>query len=396
MSSNGPEEGFAHGVRYEELLYRNQVPEFALDLLCKLYGSLYSIQPAVQAISNNDYQGIFTYVRRISAPAPDSSDILLMFRLKDRSVYVLNEGMQLDLLRIEAFCSYVFAQMPNITQIDFHAIAPVAPVAPTAHVSAHGTLHAARHRLSWPCTEDIVIDLPESPEVYLKQLGKATRKSIRKQLSRALRELPDFSHQIISGTRVDDALVSQIINFNHARMAQQGRISALDEKAQSDLICLLRLRGEAGVIVGGGKLCAGTLACRVGDDLYSLVNAHDPTFDYLGLGNVCRHLMILEAIKAGARRFHLMGGNLPAKRATLAVRQPRHHMSVYRKRWHMLMDIRGIMRHAAIAALYQLQSTVEDHQAAAPDGLISYLVSTLRLLMRRRSAPPHTPITRAP
>ena len=280
--------------------------------------------------------------------------------------------------------------LPGAAQIDFHAIAPLPRL----------TVGSVRAQLSWPCTEDIVISLPESTDAYMCQLGKATRKSIRKHLSRASRELEGFSHRVISGARLDAEIVRQIVDFNHARMRQQGRESAIDEDATRELTGLIRSKGEAGLIVSGERICAGTLACRIGDDIFSLVNAHDPAFDFLGLGNLCRHLMIMTAIDAGAQRFHLMGGNLAAKRSTLATRQVLHHVSLYRSRLAILGDLGGIAQRTGKACGFALHCRVEDQLAFAPQSWISRCVIALRCLKRFgntrcRKRPATTPDTTA-
>lgn len=355
-----------------ESLYRDQVPAFAPELLARLYGSLYSVLPAMRAQEPHAAQGIFTYVCGDRSDRARQQDCLLMFRLEGRTVRVLNEGMQLSQACIERFCRYVFNLLPDVAQIDFHAIAPLPRL-------AGGRIRA---QLSWPCTEDIVIDLPKSTEAYMGQLGKATRKSIRKHLSRASRELEGFSHRVISGATLDAELVRQIVEFNHARMRQQGRESAIDESATQELIDLIRSKGEASLIVSGLRICAGTLACRIGDDIFSLVNAHDPAFDFLGLGNLCRHLMIMTAINTGARRFHLMGGNLAAKRATLATRQRLHHVSLYRSRLAMLSDLPDIVQHSGKACAFALHCWAENQLAFAPHSWRGRCVGALRYFKR--------------
>jgi Acetyltransferase (GNAT) domain len=379
------EKKLAPDSRCEEVLYRNGVPAFAPTVLSRLYGSLYGMLPALQAIGDNSAQGIFTYVRRYISDRAAQIDILLMFRQEDCTVRVLNEGMALEQTSIDAFCRHVFATMPGTAQIEFHAIALPARCAPQNRSTGGSPVRppGSRPCLCWPCTEDIVIRLPDSPQSYLSELGKATRKSIRKHLSRARQQLPGFAHHVIPGTALDDTVVRQIVSFNHARMAQQGRASAIDEQATRELISLMRSCGEAGVIVSGTTLCAGTLACRVGDDVFSLVNAHDPRFDHLGLGKVCRHLTILQAISTGAQRFHLLGGNLPAKRATRAERQPLYHLTVYRTRLAMLRDATGIARHAGNACRFWLHCRFEDQQAVAPSGWLGRVIGALR---KRRHA----------
>lgn len=376
------EQHLVSGSQHEEALYQNEVPAWAPGMLGHLYGSLYGVLPALQALANNASQGIFTYLRRDAATNAGLPDILLMFRRCEHKVSVLNEGMELGQASIDAFCRYVFAVMPGTAQIDFHAIA----LSDTERSPAAGSSSGARPCLRWPCTEDIVIHLPESSEDYLSQLSKATRKSIRKHLSRAQETLPGFSHHVVPGAALGEALLRRVVSFNHARMARQGRDSAIDEHATQELIRLIRAHGEAGVIVSGPRLYAGTLACRLGDDVFSLVNAHDPRFDHLGLGNICRHLMILHAIKTGARRFHLLGGNFPAKRATLAERQLLHHLTVYRTRRAMLRDFKGIAQHAVNAWALRLHCWMEDQQAAVPPGRTGRMIGALRKRLGRRHA----------
>lgn len=371
---------------HEVVIYRNTVPTWVPELLAELYGSLYGVLPAIHAIDGNTSEGIVTYLGRNKKNSTDLPDTLLMFCQNERSVRVLNEGMQLDPTSIASFCEHVFETMPQVTQIDFHAIAPPAPP-PT-----HDTVQRARPTLRWPCTEDIVISLPQSSEAYLHQLGKATRKSIKKHLSRARKALRHFSHHVITGSAIGDELVHHIVRLNHARMIQKGRESAIDERATRELICLMRAYGETGIILNGTQLCAGTLTCRFGEDVFSLVNAHDPAFDDLGLGNVCRHLMILQAIQTRARRFHLLGGNLPAKRPTLADRQTLYHLTIYRNRRAVLADLDGIARQAAGALVFRLHCWIEDRQASSPLDLISSLRSARR---RRLYAMGHRPQPRA-
>ena len=366
---------------HREVLYQNQIPDFVPEWLGKCYGSLYGVLPALHALEHQATQGIYTYVRQAATGNSAYSTIVLMFRRAGRSACVLNEGLHLDRASIDTFCAHVFESMPDVMQVDFHAIAPLTAI------PLESTLpRQARPCLSWPCTEDIVLYLPDSADTYLGRLGKATRKSMKKTLSRARRELTNFSHQIVSGAALDDNLVHHIVAMNHARMAAQGRDSALDENATLELIKLIRSHGEAGVIVNGTQLCAGTLACRFGGDVFSLVNAHDPAFDHLGLGNLCRHLMILQAIKAGAKRFHLMGGNWAAKRATLAERQPLHHVTVYRSRRAVLTDLTGLARHAGRASVFHLRYWLEDQLVSAPMGWIARAIGALRKYRRRHAS----------
>jgi hypothetical protein len=121
-------------------------------------------------------------------------------------------------------------------------------------------------------------------------------------------------------------------------------------------------RGMIGTIHVEGRLCAGSLACRFGDDVFSLLNAHDPAMNHLGLGKLSRHLMILEAIRTGAQRFHLLGGYFNSKRPFGAQRTPLYGLIVYRNRFRMILDSFALTRLLIYSLNYQLRTLIDDRK----------------------------------
>ncbi len=281
-----------------------------------LYGSLYASLPQLQLPGPSGLSclsGVSTYV----AGTLSTATAIFLYRHEGDVLRVINEGMGISAVDAERFATRMFARMPELRSVHWHAIRMT------------GT---PQH---WPvsrfdCSEDIVLSLPTTETAYMQALGKATRKSLRQRLMRTR----GLSHEVICGAgAADPALIAQIIAFNHARMANKARRSALDAYAARQLQQLLRGRGLVGRLCIDGKLCAGTLACRIADDVYSLVTAHDPNHDRIGPGNLCRHLMILHAIRNGARRFHLLGGHYASKRSCLAQRYSLQHVVLHRDRW---------------------------------------------------------------
>ncbi len=296
----------------------NQIPEFTGPALDALYGSLYASLPQ---LSLGELRDVSTYADRTS----EGLRALFLYTCRRRAARVLNEGMQLSASTIERFARRLFERFADLARVDFHAVQCNDP-----QIAFH-----ACQTCRFTLDEDIVIDLPATEAAYLADLGKSTRKTLRQNLARAA----GLTHAVLPGAAVDAALVDQIIGFNHARLAARRRRSALDATAARQLHALVSANGMAGIVHMQGQLCAGTLASRVGDDVYSLVNAHDPAFDSLGMGNLSRHLMIIAAIRSGARRFHLLGGNFSSKRACGAKRRTLQHLVVYRNRWRMLIDL---------------------------------------------------------
>lgn len=354
-------------------IYADRIPEFAEAALDALYGSLYSSLPQLQLSS---LAGVHTY----AAWQAGRLCTLFLYALRSREIRVVNEGMAVDEASSARFARAVFDRHPEAERIRFHAVA--CRGRPAGLPTACFTL-----------TEDMVIELPTSEAAYLAALGKSTRKSLRQNMGRA----KGLAHRVIPGDQVDASVVEAIIGFNHARMAMRQRASALDEVAARKLLALLRARGVVGVVTLDGTPCAGALTCRIGDDIYSLVNAHDPRHDALGMGTISRHLMILAAIRSGARRFHLMGGNIASKQSALAYRMPLDDLLIYRN------DVARCRHGAALARLqlaeweHQLRSAMEDQDLAQRAGWpmrCALAVAQWWKEVRRGKPPsPHSPRT---
>lgn len=324
-----------NGTHFE--LYEGHVPARAAAQMESLYGSLYASLPQLQL---SGLAGAGTYIE-YQGSAPSA---IFLYRLDGNALRVINEGMRIDAGDAERFAARMVAQSPALRSIHWHAI------------RMEGSPR------TWPvsrfdCSEDIVLELPATEGAYLKALGKATRKSLRQRLARA----QGLSHRVLTGpASADRSLIDSIIAFNHARLARKSRRSALDASAAGKLQLLLRARGLTGLAHIDGQLRGGTLACRIADDVYSLVNAHDPDYDGLGLGNLCRHLMILDAIRKGARRFHLLGGNYASKRACLARRITLQHVVLHRDRWQRLLDWRAQLGWQLFHAELRVKRRIDD------------------------------------
>ncbi len=358
---------------FPSLICTESIPLFAAAALDELYGSLYSTLTHLGL--HDGLQATSTY----AAWNKNKLSALFLFRQAAGEVTVMNQGMQLDPCELERFGTTIFARYPKVGRIHFHAV-------------RLSSSPAKQMALRFACTEDMVISLPTTEQDYLARLGKSTRKSLRQHLTRAQAVLPAFRYIVKNGHAVPRQVIEHIIGFNHQRMANKKRASALKGETSRKLTALIRDRGEVGMIYAGVRLCAGTLACRVGEDIFSLVNAHDPAYDDLSLGSVCRFLMIKNSIHTGARRFHLLGGQIGNKQEVLGERLPLDHLVLYRSRRDLLRDAAGIARLACESALYRAQSWVEIQTIRPDQSLFSRLLIRLVALRRRLRHPVDTAI----
>jgi len=349
-----------------ESIYRHCIPDFAAAALDDLYGNLHS---SLATLNLTNLSETSTYVKWIKESNSNNPESIFLFKKLGPSLRVVNEGMRLKKKEVDHFCEYVFANDEQINRIDFHAVVP-----PQQHLS--------RTNLRWACTEDIVITLPGDEQHYLNQLGKATRKSIKKHLTRAQRELPNFNHSIHAGNQISEEALLKIVGFNHSRMAGKEKLSALDSQTTKQLLAIIRSHGIVGLVNSEKGVGAGTLACRFGDDVFSLITAHDTAYDSLGFGTLSRHLMIIHSIQTGAKRFHLLGGNMSSKRSALGVRETLDHLTVYRSPVDMLRDPKFTLQLATNAAKYHLHRWLEDQSANPENSGMTRFIYALRHSVR--------------
>ncbi len=345
-----------------ERIYMNCIPPFAEPGLDELYESLYASLPQLQCNS-------LTQVNTYAAWRDGQLSALLLYCLDGSRIRVINEGMHIPSEKLDRFANALFARHAKASVISLHA----------QSISITTLQHPS---VCMAVTEDIVIDLPDNEETYLAQLGKSSRKSLKQHLSRAQHELPGFHHTVVAGEEISETLVDQIIGFNHARMAQKQRRSAIDEKARAHLIRLLRARGWVGVISANDRICAGSLGCRFGDAVYSMVNAHDPKYDVYGMGNLSRHLFVNASIRAGVRHFHLLGGQLSTKRNALGRRQALYDIRLYRSKLSIAKDLSHLARLSRASLGYQLQTWLEDLHTQPHPGKIAHVALYLQQALR--------------
>ncbi|MCE2858329.1 MAG: GNAT family N-acetyltransferase [Oxalobacteraceae bacterium] len=345
-----------------ESIYADCIPPFVERGLEDLYGSLYASLPQLQC---DDLTQVHTY----AAWRDDRLSAILLYCLDGSQIRVINEGMYLPPEELDRFANTLFAHYAKVSVISLHAqsVSQRTPQRPYTRMAV---------------TEDIVIDLPGDEQSYLAQMGKSSRKSLKQHLLKARNELPGFHHTVVTGEAISETLVEQIIGFNHARMAHKQRRSAIDEKARTHLMRLLRARGWVGVISGSDRICAGTLACRFGDAVYSMVNAHDPQYNGYSMGNLSRYLLINASIRAGVHRFHLLGGQLSTKRKALGRRHKLYDIRLYRSQLFMAKDLLNLALLARKSLVYRLRTWLEDLHTQAHPGKIAHTVLSLQKALR--------------
>ncbi len=344
--------------------HENEVPEFVGPELERLYGNLFSSMMQFD-ISGLDYARTSTYVARDR----NGPVALFLFQRTRGRVRVLNETIAIAEAEVQRFVRYIFATYRGVGAIAFNAV------------------EVRRYRHRYPhqhvnLLEDIAMPLPATPQEYLAGLGKNTRRNIKRYGDRLLKAFPGHRFEICEREAVEEELIRQIIGFNHARMASKNKASNLDERSVRRVTRLARESGLVGVIRIDGRVCAGAISYRVGNNYFLDILAHDPAYDDYWIGILCCYRTICECILHGGREFHFLWGRYDYKFTLGAKLRELDALAVYRSRAHMLLHAGFALRLAYDGRLRQLKLWMESDESQRSGTLSQW---AFRCMLRART-----------
>lgn len=331
-------------------IYENDVPAFIEAEMDRIYGSIYS--SLAQFRIYNDGRDTSTYIVREGG----ETVTVFLFQLHDRSVRVVNEVINIGQEDVARFAHYIFSAFPFATSISFKAV------------------DTDLRKLPFPYQrfnhlEDIVLTLPASADEYLAQLGKNTRRNIKRYTKKVKETFPSFEFQIGIAGEIDETTIHEIVDLNRARMAGKNKVSSIDQHEAERFFSLARECGLVGVVKINGRICAGAISFRAGSNYFLNVIAHDPQYDDYWLGILCCYFTICECIAREGAEFHFLWGEYDYKYAFLGVKRDLDNLAVYRSRLHYLLNGRTALRMAFNGYLRQARQWL--HNAKRQDSPLS-------------------------
>jgi hypothetical protein len=319
-------------------LHSGSVPQCVDGKLDQLYQHMYS-SLAYHMVYGTITSDTSTYVVK------KNGEIItvLLFRLESGTVRVLNEQFRITAEEIDRFAHYIFNTCPSINIISF-------PVIDTA---ANALSFPCRQS---PCTQDIVLELPDTAEEYLGSLGKSTRSYIKRYLNKLKRSFPSVSCKTYGNKEISEQHIRDIIALNRARMAGKYKSSRFDDAETEKIFKLARLCGSVSVITIDGRICAGTINYRFGDSYFLSVIAHDPAYDRYGLGTLCCYLTICECIAQNGKEYHFLWGAYEYKFRLGGIQRDLSHLAIYRSRLQLMLNGGTALKLACAGRAYETRN----------------------------------------
>jgi hypothetical protein len=348
--------------------YEKEIPPFVEAELDRCYGSLFSSLLHFR-IKGKLTDHTSTYVRH------RGQDIiaLLLFEHKEGKVTVLNDLIEIGEEEVDHFVNYIFGRYASVTAIYFPTI--------QTHLQ-----HFPYPYQQFFSTEDIVISLPNTEPAYLHSLGKNTRRNIKRYNDAIMRSYPSYRYKILPNDEVDDELIRRLISFNKLRMADKNKISSVDDEQERWIIALAKTCGLVGVVTIDGRICAGSICCRVKDNYYMLVIGHDPRYNEFSLGTLSCYRMICECINQGGKELHFMWGRLDYKYTFLGVQRGYDRVDVYRTRKDLLRNAGVVMKTAITGHMHEAKFWLLDCERK-DDPTSKIAAKVLNVLRQSKNAP---------
>lgn len=314
-----------HGDALDVRCWRGQVPDWVGPALERLYGNLFSSLPQFRLEREMDGAHTYAVYRRGELLT------LFVFSLRGGQVELYNEVIRLEEHEIGDFARYVFAEFPAAQVIRMRAV------------------HVERAPRGFPSQlydylEDTIVTLPAGAAAYTESLSKNTRRNVRRYSQAVKEELPGFRFSVALGAAADPAQIDAVIALNHARMAAKNKQSIIDDAEATRLQSLVRSCGLVAVVTIDGRVCAGAISYRVGDNYFLIVLAHAPEYDRYSLGFLCCYWTICACIERGGKEFHFLWGRYDYKRNFLGQLRRLDHLLLYRSHLALALHARLALR----------------------------------------------------
>ncbi|NEX63518.1 GNAT family N-acetyltransferase [Noviherbaspirillum galbum] len=246
-------------------------------------------------------------------------------------VVVVSEYLTLSDAELSRFATHMFERYPSVRRIRLPKVtAPLETVAFPCHATVSG--------------EDMVVDLPPSVKDYETAVGKNMRRNIKRYTSALQKAFPSYRYELYLEQEIDAGDLTDIIALSCMRMQSKNIVPRFTETEIDWIVDFARKRGIVGVARIDGKVAAGAIGFRIGDNYFMHVIAHDPRFNDYSLGILCYYHTICEGIARGARRFHLLQGRYGYKYRLLAKRVDVKHADIYRNRLQFLAAMHEVAR----------------------------------------------------
>ena len=323
--------------------YENAIPSDIEQLLVELYQSPFCVTEYFRIFKKNANLNAVLISSAESAPRH-----LLAYVIEGKEITVLNELFNIEQIYVRYFSDTIFSKYQFVCTINLNCIKNM-------------SFNSNYPWRLWNNSHDIVIDLPETFELYHSSLSKHSWKNLKYYMSRVRRDYADFDFQIASTHDIDPAVISKIIEMNLLRMKSKNIRSGFTSDIESKIMEFCRQYGSVCTVRLQGRTVAGAICYEIGNQAYLEILSHDPEFNDHRVGQICLLLTVKQMIENGRTAFHLLWGENEYKYRFLGVKQDLFSISIYRSKFFKLLSAPKLAKHYYDYSLRQMEYLVRKY-----------------------------------
>jgi hypothetical protein len=355
------------GNRDVSIAYYDAVPAFLDAKLDRLYQHLNS--SLCHYAVKRRAEGVGAYIAAVDG-VPTA---IFLLRHEKRRISVINEMIGIAPAEIERFSHYMFARFPSVATIRFSLIGKeIGTLSYPYQQYGHG--------------EDVVVSLPATEDAYFSSLGSKLRHNIRHQMKAIAADHPGLEFRTLENGAIEERHIDDLIELKKKNMDEKKVRFGLE----ADEIGWMRERAKSGGLLVAafldGKVCAGSLSFRIGDNYFAQVVAYDTRFMKYSPGLLCAYIAMREKIVRGAKEAHLSWGRQEYKFKLKGVLREMACLDIYRSRVHYLLNAPKLARNALATSITDAKLAMLDKEQrpGALPWAARWLVGTLRAIKRAR------------
>ena len=240
---------------------------------------------------------------------------LLIFEIKGEKSTCLNLLAYLNQELLSEFTKYVFKNFPSVQKIVID--------------SCYNRLTLGKSVL-FRRSEDFIIQLPSTIDTYYQELGRSTRKNIRRLKNKLLKDYPAVNFITKTGTEIEESVIDKIVHMNFDRTIYKRKVPNKNHSITNNIYKYSQYYGCVCYIEIDGLIIAGSIAIEGNNSVSSLIVGHDNDFSKYNAGQLSMVHLIQTSIEKGYSSLHLLWGELEYKTTFLAKPQQSLSYMVYR------------------------------------------------------------------
>lgn len=216
----------------------------------------------------------------------------IYFYISGKTIEVMGALSNYTNNEITDFCNWLFVNYPNFM------------------ISWGGFYYEFKHPQykihKTAIVSDIILDLPNNEDGYLKKLNQTTRKHVLYYQRRIIRDCPNVKMKVYQNNEINIQLVEKIVYYNHLRMNSKNISSDLDQDFIKSIYQMCLKHGIIHTIELDNRLIAATINIQIEKHAHLAVISHDPEYNKYNPGQVALYNTIIDCINQNCERFHFL------------------------------------------------------------------------------------------